>query len=242
VPRLFLINPDYEHFRYHIEAVHECGFSGVICPVCGVTRQTIGICYPAIDLSSLPYGERFLHPEIIPLDKFEAWKAEITPLLPVGALIRPATKFGPLVGTLTGSPGDISFVSYWHVLSEILSVQRLQERGIRGIVPARTQLTSRRKNAPELIEWQLELRGELADSAFDDIGPQPTCPGCGYRKQGPITRRIIKEETIPSDLDIFRVRNAPTHVFVSGAFVDAVQALELTGLKISEVEIQPGSE
>ncbi len=67
--------------------------------------------------------------------------------------------------------------------------------------------------------------------------PQPICLRCGYQRQGATTADVILEASIPQHVDVFRPCNGTTRIYVTENFVDAVHALELTGLTITEVEI-----
>ena len=55
------------HVASLIEATHEWGLPGVICPVCGNTWSNDGLAHPLISLSDLPLERDYRIPRAVPL-------------------------------------------------------------------------------------------------------------------------------------------------------------------------------
>jgi hypothetical protein len=65
----------------------------------------------------------------------------------------------------------------------------------------------------------------------------PQCKACCRVAVYIPEKFIIRQSSIPSDVDIFRDRLLTTFIFATERFVEAVKRLELTGLEFREVDV-----
>jgi uncharacterized double-CXXCG motif protein len=215
-------------------AAHQWGLPGVHCPACGVTWGDAGHDYPAVDLSHLQERRAFETARPEPFHEFVRLRELVRPLAPPNSKLPPGTHFGPLVGTAQGNFGPFAWLGSSRLLMRREVVDRLQAEGVRGLLGARTALRFRKKDPPELLEPQMEPRGELHPDCFLPDVPSPctTCGRLGLRRpEAP----ILDAASLPTDLDLFRVGNFATMIIGTDRFMDAVRRLELDGITFREL-------
>ncbi|RYZ15088.1 MAG: hypothetical protein EOO70_07225, partial [Myxococcaceae bacterium] len=127
------------HWSGSLSAEHVWRLPGVECPTCHETWSG-QLALPGVDLSSLPERDALVEPRVEPHVEYARLAALVQPLLPPGLSTEPGMQFGPLRGTAHGSWGPLSARFGWEVLVTQEALQGLQDAGIRGLVPVRTEL------------------------------------------------------------------------------------------------------
>jgi uncharacterized double-CXXCG motif protein len=236
--RFFEVLPDDANwggsYDDYIDAVHRWSLPDVKCDQCGETWSELGQAFPAIDLSVLPKRGRYTALRPVPIEEFESLRELLLDLMPVGIIPTPGTKFGPLAGKGRGRVGDFAWINTWNLLARAEVYARLASSGLDVPVAAPTELRFS-KVTPPLIELQIEPHGVLAPSAFAPDRPAP-CRRCG-REPGTIERIIIEGDSIPNNLDLFRLRNGPTKIVATERFVDVVCEMQLTNILFREAKV-----
>ena len=207
------------------------------CPTCRAAGGIGGLHYPCVDLSALPASELKTLSDSWPLPRAEVNRLVelVRPFVPTGARLEAGVHLGPLEGKGTGHFGQL-FVFYASVLLVRRdALTRLQEAGLRGLEQAcPTLVRFRGKNPPELLDVQLEMSGQ---PHRDCVSPKskPRCPTCGYEDILYLSPLILDAASLPEHMDVFRLGEALS-LIASERFVDAVNRLELGGVKFRELE------
>ncbi|HZI09638.1 MAG TPA: double-CXXCG motif protein [Myxococcus sp.] len=217
-----------------INAWHKWGLPGAKCHACGVTWTSSGHEYPCVDLSQLPDVKEFEKPRPEPFSEFARLRERVRPLAPPNADLPPGTGFGPLEGTASGTFGPITWVGGLLLLMRKDALDGLQAEGVRGLLACRTELRFRRKDAPELLDLQLEPRGRLHPDCIPPDVPPP-CTTCGRRGFRRPDQPILDAASLPADLELFRVGNYATMVIGTERFLEAVHRLKLDGITFTEL-------
>ncbi|MCP3058731.1 double-CXXCG motif protein [Myxococcus sp. K38C18041901] len=222
----------------HVDASHRWGLPGLLkCPTCEKGWAAAGHYYPGVDLTPLGEKEReFRKARQEPFDELARLRALVLPLAPPGAPLPPGTTFGPLVGRCSGQLPDFTWV-----VDELLLHRRvldgLQAGGVRGLDAFPTELRSRQKSPPDVLEMQLAHRGQLhPDCIPDEVSPP--CTTCGRFGLKRPDEPILDASSLPSDLDLFRVGNFATMVICTERFLDAVSRVGGDGLSWRELPVR----
>lgn len=93
----------------------------------------------------------------------------------------------------------------------------------------------RDSSCAELLELQIEPCISLAPIAYDRPEPQ-ICPMCG-RDERKVERIVIDVDSVPSHMNMFRIKKFWTYIIVTEQFKDAVTDLQLTNITFEEVEL-----
>ena len=95
--------------------------------------------------------------------------------------------------------------------------------GIRGLRGCLTEMLFRPKGVAELLDLHISPRGLLHEDCIPRSTPPP-CPKCGRRGFRLPKEPILDAASLPSDLDLFRLRNFATVLIVTERFknVDAM--------------------
>ena len=235
---LFHVQPDDanwgNHQDYEFDASHTWGLPGIRCSVCAMTWSTTGVAYPAVDLSILPSPDRYGRLEPVTVEEFQELRAPIIRLLGANLALPPGTDFGPLVGKAWGKFGDFAWVNPWTMLIRHESWSKLSSIGVRLPEVVTPKLGLRSKLPPKLLEFQVEPLASLSATSFSSLEPSP-CPVCGHdgRKA---ERIIVRRTSIPSYVDLFRLRDFPTVILATEEFAEAVQNLSMTDISMVEVK------
>jgi uncharacterized double-CXXCG motif protein len=143
---------------------------------------------------------------------------------------------GPMVGRGSGCFGPLFMQNPWSFYLRREALERLREAGIRGLHGCRMEVRFRGKNPPELLEPQLELRGELHPDCLP--ADAKTCERCGAKNYGLPDPYILDAATLPTEVDLFRAAGGSSLIIVTERFVDAVKRLELDGVVFREVAVR----
>ncbi|MCP3169670.1 SitI6 family double-CXXCG motif immunity protein [Myxococcus qinghaiensis] len=234
--RFYWVNEDKSVRAKHggyVDARHTWGLPGLHCHECGATWSAVGHDYPSVDLSVLPEHTEFVTPRPEPMTEFIRLRELVRPYVPEGTALPPGTNFGPLTGRAVGNFGAIAWLGT-RLLSRADALDRLQAEGVRGLLGCRTAFRFRQKNPPELLELQIEPRGNLHPDCIPTDVP-PRCPTCGRHGFGRPDDPILAAASLPSELDLFRVGNFATMVIGTERFKDAVHRLSLEGITFHEL-------
>ncbi|WP_084668363.1 double-CXXCG motif protein [Myxococcus stipitatus] len=228
-----------------VNATHRWHLPGLSrCPTCSVTWAGAGHYYPGADLSQLPAMGEFVQARPEPFPEFRRLRELVRRFVPAGASLPPGTGLGPLEGTCRGELADI----VW--LDDVMLVHRgvheeLKASGLRGVEGYPTALRFRQKSPPELLELQLAPRGRLHSDCMPPDQP-PSCLACGRFALRWPEQPILDGDTLPANVDLFRIGNFATRVVATERFVDAVCHLSLDGLTWREIPVRtsraPGDE
>lgn len=216
------------------DGTHPWGLPGVRCHACGVTWSDVGHDYPCVDLSGLPERREFEKARPEPFAEFARLRELVRHLVPANAELPPGTSFGPLKGRASGRFG--SFASQGDILWLVRqdAMEGLQAAGVQGLVGCRPELRFRQKDAPALLELQIEPRGRLHPDCIPPETPPP-CETCGRHAFSLPEAPVLDAASLPNDLDLFRVGNFATVVIGSERFMNAVSQLALDGISFREL-------
>ena len=220
----------------NLDAEHRWGLPGVEnCPTCGAGGGAVGLQYPCVDLSNLPEHKKFDKPWPVPFEEFARLRAVVRPLVPGNAVLEPGTKFGPLEGTGSGYFGQLFMQNPWSLYIRREALERLQEAGVRGLQGCPLNIRFRMKRPPELLALQFELHGQFHPDCLppDRKPPCPVCENEPLKRPDPV---LLDATSLPTELDVFRLRQGWTTIVATERLVEAVQRLELDGVIFEELE------
>ncbi|MBE4747335.1 hypothetical protein G4177_03980 [Corallococcus sp. ZKHCc1 1396] len=224
------------HWSGSLSAEHVWRLPGVECPTCHETWSG-QLSLPGVDLSSLPEQSSLVEPRVEPHAEFARLAALVQPLLPPGLSTEPGMQFGPLRGMAHGTWGPLSARFGWEVLVTQEALQGLQDAGIRGLVPVRTELQGLEAGVA-LHELELPIRGLLHR---DSVLTGPKCQTCGWYETRIAPEPCLDGDALPHEVDLFRPENGTTYTLVNERFVEAVHALGPSDVVFREVGVMPQS-
>jgi uncharacterized double-CXXCG motif protein len=205
-----------------------------MCHACGATWSSSGHSYPCVDLSDLPERREFEKARPEPFVEFARLRELVRPLAPANAELPPGTDLGPLVGRASGKFSAFVWVSGLLLLVRREVLEILQAEGLRGLLGCRTELRFRQKDAPELLDLQLEPRGRLHPDCIPPNVPPP-CQTCGRFALTRPDQPILDVRSLPTGVDLFRVGNFATMVIGTERFMNTVQRMGMDGLTFREL-------
>lgn len=228
-----------------LRATHKWGLPGMQpCPVCGLGGAVLGLEYPCVDLSSLPALElkKLSNPAPVPLEELERLRELVRPLAPRNAVLEPGTELGPLTGTGSGTFGQLFMQADWTLCLRDEALKRLRATGVRGLEAGLVDVRFRGKNPPRLVNMQLEVQGRFHPSCLTWTR-KPPCPRCGSTEvDGPMPDPIVLDsKTLPEDVDLFRLTDAPGLIIATEHFVEAAARLELDGVVFLPIQAHQAS-
>ncbi|HZH75223.1 MAG TPA: double-CXXCG motif protein, partial [Archangium sp.] len=134
MPKFYWVEfPEQSRYTGNLNASHKWGLSGAHCPECGAISAGSATGYPSVDLSSLPEREKFVNARPTSYDEFVRLRELVRPLVPPGAQLKPGAKFGPLVGTVTGTFSPLYFYFIEMPVVHREALDKLQAEGVRGL-------------------------------------------------------------------------------------------------------------
>jgi uncharacterized double-CXXCG motif protein len=218
-------------------AAHRWGLPGVQCPQCGVIWSGAGLQFPSGDASGLAERAELEDPHLERnFARFEYLRELVRPLLPQGVPLGPGTRFGPLVGKAWGKFGPFAWLNPWTLLVRREVLERLRAEGLLGVEGYRTELRFRQKQTPELLELEIMPHGRLHPDCVP--AEAPSCARCG-REGGIMPEEpVLKEDSLPMHLDLFRLVDLPTMLIATERFVEAVQRLGPSGVAFKALPIR----
>lgn len=119
-----------------------------------------------------------------------------------------------------------------------MALEKLQAAGLRGLMGARGELRHRGRNAPELLNLGIQVRGNLHPACFTENWQAP-CERCGSQRNGyPNEAAVLNAMTLPGDVDLFRLREFKTVILANERFVDTVRRLHLGDIAFRELPVR----
>jgi uncharacterized double-CXXCG motif protein len=192
-----------------------------------------------VDVSGLPVQElkKLSNPWPVPFEEYFRLRDLVRPLAPPGAVLEPGTRLGPLTGTGSGYFGQLFMPEPWSLYLRREAFEQLQTAGIRGLHGYPLDVRFRVKRPPELLELQLELQGQFHP---DCLPPdrKPPCPTCGNEPLKLPDPIILDAALLPTELDVFRLKQGWTLIIASERLREAVQRLELDGVVFQELQVR----
>ena len=107
-------------------------------------------------------------------------------------------------------------------------LEKLHKEGLYGLKGYPTHLKFRQRQPPDLLELELLPAGHL-HAESPPIRRGPICSRCS---RNPITFpkvHILDAQSVPKNLDLFRLEDFPGFIICTERFADACQRLNLDG-------------
>ncbi|RKH07149.1 hypothetical protein D7V97_21660 [Corallococcus sp. CA053C] len=215
-------------------ARRQWGLPGVACPTCHVEWSGV-LSHPAVDLSRLAERQAFETPRLEPYAEYARLAEQVRPLLPPGAMLQPGCTFGPLRGTAQGRFGPVTVFPSWEIFLREDTLTSFRAGLLRGLVPVQAELSFPTKDPQQLHELQLIPIGRLHEACLP-VGTPPPCATCGRQGFRMPSQRWLDADSLPADLDIFRLENAVTLIIATERFVEAIRALGPSDVGIVEID------
>ena len=235
--KLWKVRPDEHLLRaYDIEGRHEWKLPGVRCTSCGNTWTTVGLEYPGVDLSEMETAKLYIS-GVVPVDQFEELRKGLVTYLRREMCLRPGTSLGPYHGKGSGVFPDLGFSHPWTMFMKESALSALKQSGL-SLFGVLARLKVKGKRSIDLLELQVEPYGRLAKSSLPPEGV-PTCAGCGRRGFEVPEMFAVEKESLPKDVDLFRLADAPAYILGTDRFVEVVKKLRLTGAVFEPVNVDP---
>lgn len=234
--KIFEIREDqFRRKAGYIDAAHKWGLPGVICPICNSTWGAVALEYPSVNLADFPDEKLYREARPEPLNEFLRLRQKIADAFPQLPVLKPGASFGPSVGKAAGGRLD-GFVwrAWWTICLEASALERLKDSGLSLPKSVKAELKFK-KEVQEVFEFDLPLKGKLTNAVYDGIQLK-YCDGCGRDSSSKPKEMLIDKESIPNDVDIFRVSNFTTIILVTEKFVEVVTNLDIKGAIFNEVK------
>ncbi|EPX60479.1 hypothetical protein D187_001966 [Cystobacter fuscus DSM 2262] len=189
-----------------------------------------------MDMSALPERGEYEAPRPEPFDEFTRLRERVRPLVPPESPLLPGTKFGPLVGTATGTFSPLFFYYAEMPLVHPEALDRLRDAGVRGLRGFRTELRFRQGNPPELLELEIPPHGGL----HPDCTPErpPRCSKCDWDDFAFPEDPILDAASLPAHTDVFRLSDFETIFIATERFVDTVRRLDFEEVDFRELPVR----
>ncbi|HEX8436824.1 double-CXXCG motif protein [Archangium sp.] len=213
-----------------VDAVHKWGLPGIFkCPGCKLTWGGGARTYPSVDLTPVAALADFEEARAEPIEEYERLCELVRPFLPPGAMLKPGTELGPLVGNARGRFGSFFSIEQWWLLVQREALEKLQAKGLRELKGCRTEIRFRQRNSPELLELEILPKGH----AHPDCLPPDRKPLCSRCHRFGVTlpdELLLDASTLPGDRDLFRLEDFSGVIVCTERFVDACHRLGLDGV------------
>ena len=236
--RLFEISPHTSTSGVYVSANHKWAMPGIKCPTCGTTWANTGLAYPGVDLSVLPGAEEYQDGCPVTPDQFENLKSKVLSLIPHTSLVLPGTEFGPLMGDIEGrlDQAILVWVNPWTLLIRRDAQEYLRNFGVLLPMSSDTGIIHEGKLYSTFVELQIEACASmLRDEATEKYGT--ACSTCGYRPMLRPERIVMRKESLPDDVDLFRPRELTTLILATERFIRAFQDVDKPDFVFKEVHL-----
>ncbi|MCP3136482.1 SitI6 family double-CXXCG motif immunity protein [Pyxidicoccus xibeiensis] len=235
--RLFHLGWVYPpRFSWTLRASSKWCLPGIHCLTCDAVWSSTGEGYPSVDLSSLPDSKK-LRPRVEEdFAEFNRLRELVRPLVPEGVPLRTGATLGPLVGTGRGHFPELLFPAPAQLAIRREALEQLQAEGVRGLMGCPTELRLRGKDAPELLELQIEPRGLLHPACLPRGLPAP-CVTCGRQSFTLPKEPILEAASLPDDRDLFRLANFTTVIVATERFVETAWRLRFEEVEFRELRL-----
>lgn len=220
---------------YSLSNGRKWGLPTVYCPACGKVSGQTAVCYPSADLSILPNANRYEDVKPTSIEEYQTLLRPVKSMLQDGLYLPPGTCLGPVCGEASGRIPGWCWIFDWHLFAERRSIEHLVAAGVRFSAVVDSQVHHMSDPDIHLVELEAHPTAMMAAEAFED-GIGAVCPVC--EAQYPrLTSPVLRESTIPHDVDLFTCRNASGYLFVTERLMQAVMDLGLSNMVFHEVQV-----
>ena len=149
-------------------------------------------------------------------------------------LIEPGTEFGPLEGKVFGRVGDFAWVHSWYLLIRKESLQQLKKLGFKSPKVVHPELSFGKLQPVNLLEFEIEA---LASWDVNKLKRAFRCEYCGIFNDGLPDNKLpsILFSSVPKDVDIFRVIQAPAIILATESFKNQVERMKMRNIVFHEI-------
>jgi uncharacterized double-CXXCG motif protein len=229
-----LISNNAQTDWYDIRISRHWGLPGVSCQHCGNIWYSNGESYPGVKINFISELKMFSAIGPFPLGKLNLLRDSIKSHFPQTALLRPGCQFGELKGYAKGNPTEV----FWGKIATLLVTKNVVDKldSLSLHLPEVFQTMVMIRNKKEYFyEYQFELKARLSDK-YKKESISEHCEVCGYSNLSLANEISIKQSSIPTDVDLFKVVEAPTVILCTEKFYNAVNPLGLDNLAFVPVE------
>lgn len=220
----------------YIEGEHEWHLPSVKCNVCGAVWGDLKLCYPWIDPSRFKNRNQFRGIRVVPVSEFAETVDTVRRLLPLELPLAPYTLLGVFKGKHSyGTLEDFYFYYGQQFLSR-KAFDLLESHN--GFTNGTTPIVLKGKKGVMLDYMELHIlpRATLAVPKVQKQG-QKYCSVCGFDQRSLPEPLVLHRSSIPTNEDLFSLKDDYGVRIGSERFVKAVKSLGLTGLEFQPVEI-----
>lgn len=219
-----------------IDATHKWGLPGVVCESCGVTWANTGTQYPSVDISDNPTESLYRLPRVLPFKLFEELRESIRASFPNDALLYPGTEFGSLVGWARDCPDGFVWQNPWTLLIHKNALNRLADNDVFLPLTVPCQLTTKAPECLELYEFEITSYACLSPGMLHGA---KICFVCNrIEVKVPFEELVIEKNSVPANLDLFRVAEFTTMILATERFVEAAITSNLSGIRFDEIKLE----
>ncbi|NLH75164.1 MAG: hypothetical protein GX456_19125 [Verrucomicrobia bacterium] len=225
--------------RYTVfEGSHRWKLPSLRCSACGVVWGDGTVCYPWVDLSSLP-NQKPLKGNVVCVvsaEELELYRGQVRPLLGVDLPLPPATNFGPFKGRHTaGKVFDFNLFLGEHMLSRA-AYEKLREKGTLSLGATAVQVKNRKGEVLDYVELHVLPRAELGAPKIQEPR-QLYCQVCGFDQRSLPEPLVIRRSSIPAKEEVFQLKDNTGVLLCTESFRDSVLSLGLTGIQFEPVSV-----
>lgn len=233
--KIFRVEYDPNIKVRYVISTHKWGMPGVNCPSCNSIWSGCGVEYPSVDLSELPEVAEFKTPRVEPLEQINILKQIIMRAYPSLPKVEPGTLFGQSTGKGNGHFNGFVWESHWTLFITTNALSRLHdsELSLPKVVKAKINF---KKQSEDLHEFEILPKGVLLNGIYPPEYPK-YCPACGRNSITMPENIIVERNSLPINVDLFRLENFPTIIMTTEKLRDTVEKLEISGIIFHEVEI-----
>lgn len=238
--KYYQIKPDYSDKKQnYLEATHKWGLPGVSCNICNQVWSNVGIQYPSVDISELSISEELEEGWVASLSELKSFQTEIRTAFPEYHILPPGSEFGCLIGKEVGKKSgyfnDFIWNLPWTIILRENTLDKLHFEKLK--LPKTIEPIIKFKTQPQKIyEFEILPFGNLLNPIFEN-NRDNACLGCDRIGVSMPHEILVEKETIPIDLDIFRLTNFSTIIVITERLVEAAKRLQLKGAIFNEIKV-----
>ena len=232
--KFFSIRPSNKNEFGYVTVNNKWGLPGVECNDCKETWANTGINYPTINLEELDERHLFEKPKVVDVLTYRKLVGIIKTHFPQLEMLTPGTRFGNLVGKLDGKPFNNFVPSFpTDILIEEILLKSLSETKLN--LPNWVQVNLVNKNnTRKIYEFELLPKGKL----LNPIITNQVCKTCEHESVIKPNSLIVDKESVPRNLDIFRLSNFSTIMVASERFVEKIKELKIESVEFGRIRCE----
>lgn len=216
------------------------------CAACGRSYHAEGIAYPGISLDGLPNASDFSARDArrgVPVSQLGDLVRNLRAIVPNELDLPPGSNLGRFSGEIGNSKilRDFArFCSFPFVKEPVLD--RLCQAGVTDLKPvlAAIRFKSHQGSDTRYLELQVEKTVSMVDpldAPFGDERRHLVCAVCGRNNGHPARPLRVWAASVPADTSLMRCREYPLWKVVNEGFAEAINALQLDGVRLEPVEL-----